>query len=44
MTVTETTSWESNRILYEPEANTEGHANITVLFYEITERVESKFW
>ena len=30
--------------LYEPETNTEGNANITVLFYEITERVESKFW
>ena len=46
MTVTETKSWESNRIkiLYEPETNTEGSANITVLFYEITERVESKFW
>ena len=45
MTVTETKSWESNRIiLYEPETNTEGNANITVLFYEITERVESKFW
>ena len=29
--------------LYEPETNTEGNANITVLFYEITERVESKF-
>ena len=28
--------------LYEPETNTEGNANITVLFYEITERVESK--
>ena len=28
--------------LYKPE--TEGNANITVLFYEITERVESKFW
>ena len=39
----ETKSWESNRIiLYEPETNTEGNANITVLFYEITERVE--FW
>ena len=25
--------------LYEPETNTEGNANITVLFYEITERV-----
>ena len=30
--------------LYEPETNTEGNANITVLFYVITERVESKFW
>ena len=30
--------------LYKPETNTEGNANITVLFYEITERVESKFW
>ena len=30
--------------LYEPETNTEGNANITVSFYEITERVESKFW
>ena len=30
--------------LYDPEPNTEGNANITVLFYEITERVESKFW
>ena len=30
--------------LYEPETNTEGNANVTVLFYEITERVESKFW
>ena len=30
--------------LHEPETNTEGNANITVLFYEITERVESKFW
>ena len=29
--------------LYEPETNTEGNANITVLFYEITEKVESKF-
>ena len=29
--------------LYEPKTNTEGNANITVLFYEITERVESKF-
>ena len=29
--------------LYEPETNTEGNANITALFYEITERVESKF-
>ena len=30
--------------LYQPETNTEGNANITVLFYEITERViESKF-
>ena len=29
--------------LYELETNTEGNANITVLFYEITERVESKF-
>ena len=29
--------------LYEPETNTKGNANITVLFYEITERVESKF-
>ena len=28
--------------LYKPETNTEGNANITVLFYEITERVESK--
>ena len=28
----------------EPETNTEGNANITVLFNEITERVESKFW
>ena len=28
--------------LYEPATNTEGNANITVLFYEITERVESK--
>ena len=41
MTVTETKSWEFNRIkiVYEPETNTEGNANITVLFYEITERV-----
>ena len=31
-----------NRIR-EPETNTEGNANITVLFYEITERVEIKF-
>ena len=30
--------------LYEPETNTECNANITVLFYEITERGESKFW
>ena len=30
--------------LYDPETNTEGNANITVLFYEITERVEAKFW
>ena len=30
--------------LYEPDTNTEGNANISVLFYEITERVESKFW
>ena len=29
--------------LYEPETNTECNANITVLFYEITERDESKF-
>ena len=30
--------------LYEPETNTElGNVNITVLFYEITGRVESKF-
>ena len=29
---------------YEPEINTEGNSNITVLFYEITERVESKLW
>ena len=29
--------------LYEPETNTEGNANITVLFYEITERVMPKF-
>ena len=29
--------------LYEPETNTEGNANMTVLFYEVTERVESKF-
>ena len=44
MTVTETKSWELNvLILYEPETNTEGNANITVLFYEITDRVESKF-
>ena len=28
--------------LYEPETNTEGNANITVLFYEIIERVKSK--
>ena len=27
----------------EVETNTEGNANITVSFYEITERVESKF-
>ena len=27
--------------LYEPKKNTEGNANITILFYEITERVES---
>ena len=26
--------------LHEPETNTEGNANITVLFYEITERVK----
>ena len=45
MTVTETKSCESNRIcMYEPETNTEGNANNAVLFYEITERVESKFW
>ena len=31
----ETKSWESNRI-YEPETNTKGNANITVLFSEIT--------
>ena len=30
--------------LYEPKTNTEGNANITALFYEMTERVESKFW
>ena len=30
--------------LYEPEMNTEGNANIIVSFYEITERVQSKFW
>ena len=30
--------------LYEPKTNTEGNANITVLFYEIAERVESKMW
>ena len=29
--------------LYEPETNNEGNANITVLFYEIAENVESKF-
>ena len=29
--------------LYQPETNTESNADITVLFYEITERVESKF-
>ena len=35
---------EPNRIfVYEPETNTEGNANITVLFYEIIETVESKF-
>ena len=28
--------------VYEPETNTEGNANITVLFYEITERVEKE--
>ena len=28
--------------LYEPETNTEGNAYITVLLYEITERVEVK--
>ena len=44
MTVTETKSWESNRIcncmtMTEPETNTEGNANsqITVLFYEMKE-------
>ena len=41
MTVTETKSWESNRICMNTEL---GNANITVLFYEITERVELKFW
>ena len=30
--------------LYEPKTNTGGKANITVLFYEIIERVGSKFW
>ena len=29
--------------LYKPKTNTECNANITVLYYEITERVESKF-
>ena len=43
MTVTETKSLGVQPYLYEPETNTEGNANITVLFYEITERVESKF-
>ena len=43
MTVTETKSSGVQPYLYEPETNTEGNANITVLFYEITERVESKF-
>ena len=28
--------------LYQPETNTEGNDNITVLLYEMTERVESK--
>ena len=28
--------------LYQPKTNTKGNANITVLFYEITERVEPK--
>ena len=40
MTVTETKSWESNRICMSPK---QGNANITVLFYEITERIQSKF-
>ena len=44
MTVTETTELGVQPYLYEPETNAEGNANITVLFYEITERVESKFW
>ena len=30
--------------LYEPETNTKGNANIMVLFYKTTERVESMFW
>ena len=43
ITMTETKSWESNRIFMSPKQTPEGNANITVLFYEITERVESKF-
>ena len=40
MTGTETKSCMGVQLyLYEPETNTEGNANITVLFYEITERV-----
>ena len=42
MTVTETKSRLGVQpYLYEPETNTEGNANIMVLCYEITERVES---
>ena len=36
--------WIINCLSNNQKYTTEGNANITVLFYEITERVESKFW
>ena len=41
MTVTERKIWESNRICMSPKQTPK--AMLTLLFYEITERVESKF-